>query len=288
MSDLKKINIGKIYIFTAAVCFSLSGILIKMISWSPLTINGIRNLFGFFIIAIYFKSKGHKLVVNKVVILGAIFNMLVNLTFAIATKLTSAANAIVLHYTQPIFIILFLWLFWKHKPDKKAVITCIVIFGGILCFFIEKITLDGMIGNIIAIISGIFYALVFLIKQTKNADLESSILISQLSSFLLFIPVYFKETDGSPINFVMVIFLGVVQMGIGYILLAKGLERVTPISASLISTIEPILNPILVAIFYRETITSLAILGAAIVILASATYNIISNEKVQYKQEVIE
>jgi drug/metabolite transporter (DMT)-like permease len=284
----KKINIGTIYVLISAICFSLAGVLIKMISWSSLTINGVRNIFAFLIMAIYLKKIGHKLVINRVVILGAACNLLMNLTFVMATKLTSAANAIVLQFTEPIFLILFLWIFWKHKPDRKAVLACIFVFGGILCFFFEQLTLNGQIGNILAILSGILYAMVFLMKKVKDANFESSILLSQFVSFFIFIPAYFKETDATPRNFILVIILGVVQMGLGYVFLAKGLEKVSPVSASLTSTVEPILNPIWTAVFYGELISVIAIIGAAIVIISSTAYNISNTDTREVNPKLIE
>jgi drug/metabolite transporter (DMT)-like permease len=287
MNGIRKINIGTIYVLISAVCFSLAGVLIKMISWSSLTINGVRNIFAFLIMAIYLKKIGHKLVINRTVLLGAICNLFMNLTFVMATKLTSAANAIVLQFTEPIFLILFLWLFWKHKPDRKAVVACVFVFGGILCFFFDQLTLSGQIGNILAILSGILYAMVFLMKKVKSANFESSILISQLASFIIFIPSYFRETDPAPRNFILVIILGVVQMGLGYVFLAKGLEKVSPVSASLTSTVEPILNPIWAAMFYGEMISAIAIVGAAVVILSSTAYNMFNTDTAIVDTETI-
>ena len=288
MNGIRKVNIGTIYVLISAICFSLAGVLIKMISWSSLTINGVRNIFAFLVMFIYLKKIGHKLVINRVVILGAICNLFMNLTFAMATKLTSAGNAIVLQFTEPIFLILFLWIFWKHKPDWKAIVTCVFVFGGILCFFFDQLTLTGQIGNILAILSGILYALVFLMKKVRNANFESSILISQFVSFIIFIPSYVRETDFARKNFILVIILGVVQMGLGYVFLAKGLEKVSPISASLTSTVEPILNPIWAAVFYGEMISTIAIIGAVIVILSSTAYNIFNSETVTVSPEIIE
>ncbi len=268
--------LGTCYIFMSAVLFSLAGVLIKMISWSSLSINGIRNLFAFLVMAIYLKKIHHKIVINKIVILGSVCNLLMNLTFAMATKMTSAANAIVLQFTEPIFLILILWVIWKQKPDKKAVMACIFVFTGILCFFFDELSVSGLVGNILAIVSGILYALVFPIKKMKNADFESSIVLSQIVSFFLFMPWYFNETDYSPKNFIFVMILGLFQLGIAYVFLAKGLEQVSPVSASLTSTIEPILNPIWVAIFYGELLRPIAIVGAAIVILSATAYNVIN------------
>ena len=78
-----------------------------------------------------------------------------------------------------------------------------------------------------------------------------------------------------------ILVLGVFQLGLGYILFTKGLEQTQPVSASLISTIEPILNPILVAVFYGEKITPLAILGAVIVICAVVVYNVVKTKLAQ-------
>lgn len=275
--NMKQIkNSGTFYIFASAVLFSLAGVLIKSISWSSLSINGMRNLFAFAIMAVYMIKKHHKIVLNKVVIMGAICNLFMNLTFCMATKLTTAANAIVLQFTEPIFLILFLWFFWKHRPDKKAIICCILVFGGILCFFFDKLSLGGQIGNLLAILSGALYAFVFLIKKMKNSDFESSILISQLTSFFIFMPWYFQETSYPLKNIVLVAVLGILQMGVAYVLLAKGLEVVSPVAASLTSTIEPILNPIWVALFCGEFISPLAIFGAVVVILSSTAYNVLS------------
>lgn len=272
----KQWNMGYIFIITSAICFSLAGVLIKNITWSSITINGTRNLLAFLVMACYMKRIHHKIRVNKVILMGAAVNLLMNLTFVIATKLTSAANAIVLQFTEPVFLILFLGILWKQKPGKKESITCFLVFGGILCFFFDKLTLSGQLGNLIAVVSGALYAIVFLLKKMKNADFESSILISQLASFIIFLPWYFKETEFGASNLILIVLLGVVQMGLGYVFLAKGLEHVSPVAASLTSTIEPILNPIWVAIFYGETISVLAIIGAAIVIISATAYNILS------------
>ncbi len=267
---------GYLYILLSAVLFSLAGILIKKLTWSSYAINGIRNFFALLIMSAYLKRIHHKLVINRVVLLGALINLLMNFTFVLATKLTSAANAIVLQFTEPIFLILFLMIFWKYKPDRRAVITCLAVTAGILCFFFDKITYDGMVGNLIAIVSGALYALVFLLKKMKNADFESSILLSQSISFIIFMPWYFQETDFAVSNFIYIILLGVFQMGIAYVLLAKGLNLVSPVAASLTSTIEPVLNPIWVAIFYGEFISPIAMVGAVIVISASTLYHLLN------------
>ncbi|MCR5272684.1 MAG: DMT family transporter [Lachnospiraceae bacterium] len=278
MSEKSK---GYIYILLSAVCFSLGGILIKLNSWSGISISGARCLFSFLVMLIYLKAINHKIVFNKQVLLGAVVNAGMSTVFVIANKLTAAANVIILQFTMPIYIVLFLWIFWKQKPKKEAVLTCIAAFIGILFFFCESISAGGMLGNILAIVSGILYAIVFLIKKIPGSDFESSALFSFLLSFVIALPFIANETDYSCVNIVTIILLGVVQIGLAYIFLGLGLDYVPPVGAALLSMIEPVLNPVIVAIFYGETIGTMGLIGALIVIASGTVYNVITavNEK---------
>ncbi len=262
------------YVLLSALLFSTGGLLIKLCTWSSITINGTRSLVAGVCLLLLLKHSGHAIVCNKKVLIGACIASVMNYSFVIATKLTSAGNAIVLQFTQPIFIILFLWLVFKRKPSRKAMMTCAVMFAGIICFFFDQITLNGTIGNLFAIFSGATYAMVFLFKSVDGVDFESSMLFSFFLSFLVCIPSFIMETNYSAENFLWVVLLGVFQMGLAFYLLGKGLAYVSPVTASLTSTIEPILNPVLVALFYGETLGVLAIVGAVIVLSASLVYNL--------------
>ena len=131
-----------------------------------------------------------------------------------------------------------------------------------------------MAGNLLAILSGFTYAGVFLIKKMPGGDFESSLLVSNVISTVIGIPFFAKESVFSPTIWVCVVLLGIVQFGLSYIFLSKGLDRVSPVTASLTSTIEPILNPILVAIFFEEKIGMLSLVGAVLVIGAATVYNL--------------
>ena len=115
---------GTIYVLLSAVCFSTGGVLIKSIPWSSITIQGIRSIFSFMLIASYMVITKRKFVWNKTVLFGAVCNTAMALTFVSATKMTTAANAIVLQFTEPIFVILLMWALYKKKPKKAAVVAC--------------------------------------------------------------------------------------------------------------------------------------------------------------------
>lgn len=269
---------GYLFVLLSALCFATGGLLIKINSWSSMTINGVRSLFALLIFYPYFRSIGHKFRINKMIIIGALANTGMCVTFVSANKLTSAANAIVLQFTLPIYIILMLWIFWKKRPDRVSVLTALFSFIGILFFFFDNLTTSGMVGNLLALLSGLLYAIVFLIKKMPNSDFESSAVLSFAINLIIGIPFYVQENTFTPNNVVSVILLGFVQIGMAYIFLAKGLDYVPPVAASLISMVEPIVNPILVAAFYGETIGFISIIGAVIVLGSATFYSVYSSK----------
>ena len=265
---------GFIYTALSAVCFATGGLLIKLNTWSSMSINGMRSFFAFFIFLLYMKLTKHQFKFNWKVLLGVVANSMMGITFIMANKMTTAANAIVLQFTLPIYIMLLAWIFLKKKPDKVSVISGMISLVGIMFFFFESLSLGGMAGNVLALTSGFFYAIVFLIKQIPDSDFESSAIISFVLNFVIGIPFILQETDWGIMNLSTGVLQGVVQIGLAYIFLNMALDKVPPVGASLISMIEPILNPILVAIFYGEKIGKISLVGAIIVLASALFYNL--------------
>ena len=265
---------GFIYTALSAVCFATGGLLIKLNTWSSMSINGMRSFFAFFIFLLYMKLTKHQFKFNWKVLLGVVANSMMGITFIMANKMTTAANAIVLQFTLPIYIMLLTWIFLKKKPDKVSVISGMISLVGIMFFFFESLSLGGMTGNVLALVSGFFYAIVFLIKQIPDSDFESSAIISFVLNFVIGIPFILEETDWSVMNLSTGVLQGIVQIGLAYIFLNVALDKVPPVGASLISMIEPILNPVLVAIFYGEKIGKISFVGAIIVLASALFYNL--------------
>ena len=122
---------GIFCVLIAAILFSIGGLCIKVVPWSPLAINGARNLISAIIIGIYLKVTNHKIVVNLAVVFGAVCMMGTTTLFTIANKLTTAANTIVLQFTAPIFVIFFMWMFFKEKPKRVDIVASAMVFAGI-------------------------------------------------------------------------------------------------------------------------------------------------------------
>lgn len=261
-------------VFLASVAFSTGGLFMKLIPWHPLAINGARNLIGSAVIGVYLLIRRHKIVISRQVIIGALSLIGVTTLFAIANKLTTAANAIVLQFTAPVFVILLMALLYGVKPKKADIITCIAVLLGVCLFFVDGIRAGNWLGNLAALASGVCYAGVFMMNAGKDADALSSCFLGQLSAGIIFSPLCAAETDFSPPTVAAVLALGIIQVGMAYILFSEGIKHTPPVSASLITGLEPIMNPTWVALFYGETISGLSIVGSVIVIGSILIYNI--------------
>ncbi|MBQ6635092.1 MAG: EamA family transporter [Lachnospiraceae bacterium] len=268
---------GTLTMLSASVCFSLGGLLIKMVPWNPLAINGVRNLIASCVIGLYICFTHHRIKVNFTVLVGAVCMAGVTTMFTIANKLTTAGNAIVLQYSAPIWIILLMFVFFGKKPSRLEAVTIILVLAGILCFFFDSLSTGKIVGDLIAFLSGLFYAGMFMLNQFEKGDPLSSIVIGQFLCGLVLSPMALRETVFSPSALAAVFILGTVQVGFAYILFSIGTRLTDPVTASIINAMEPILNPILVAVFYGEMLGGLSLTGAAIVVGSILFYNIRQN-----------
>ena len=268
-------KLGVLFVFLAAVLYSIGGLCIKVIPWNGLSINGGRNMVALLVIGGYLLATRHRPRFNRWILVGAVCICGTNTLFTVANKLTTAANTIVLQFTAPIFVILLSVVFWKRRPQKLDLIACGVVLVGVLCFFVDSLEAGGMAGNILALLSGLSYAGVFLLNDLPDSDPISSVFWGDVMSVAIGLPFLVRETDLGLVPMTSLVILGAFQVGLAYILLTIGLRTTPAVTASLVSGIEPVLNPILVAVFYHESIGPLALLGAAIVVGGVVIYNVL-------------
>lgn len=270
---------GTFFVLLASLLFSIGGLCVKLIPWSALSINGARNLIGVLVIGLYLLVSRHRLKWNLPVLLGALSTFGTTTLYTVANKLTTAANAIVLQFTAPVFVILFMIFLFHVKPQKLDVLTCSVVLFGVLLFFIDGLRAGNMLGNLVAVLSGVCYAGVFLMNASEKADALSSVFFGQLAAAVIFTPFCLGETDFSPAPMLALFALGALQVGLAYIFLSLGIRTTPPVTASLITGLEPVLNPVWVALFYGECISPTALAGAVIVIGAIVGYNVLKSKR---------
>ena len=276
---MNKENRGLFYVLLGAIAFSLGGLFVKLIPWAPVSTNAGRCIFSSLIIFLYIRFSGHRIIINRTVILGAIFVAAMVLCYVASMKMTSAANAIVLEYTAPVLIVLFEAVLFHKKPEKLDLTVCFIVFFGIVLVVSGASASSSLLGDGIALLSGVFYALTIMLNDFEGGDSLSSVLLGHMMTVIIGLPFILKETDFSMNTLLLVAALGIFQAGAGYTLLTVGLRHCDALSGSLVASIEPVLNPILVAVFYGEYVSWRAIIGAVIVISTICIYNVIRTKK---------
>ena len=229
---MKERNRSVLFVFLASVCFSTGGLFIKLIPWNALAINGARNLIGALVIGSYLLITRRRIVFSRRVLIGALSMIGVTTFFVLANKMTTAANTIVLQFTAPVFVIIFMTVLYRQKPGKADLAVCFLVLLGVILFFVDGIRAGNLAGNLLAVLSGVCYAGVFMMNTGRNADAISSCFLGQLAAGLLFTPLCFRETDFSLPVLLPVLALGIIQVGVAYILFSIGIRNTPPVTAS--------------------------------------------------------
>jgi drug/metabolite transporter (DMT)-like permease len=232
----------------------------------------LRALLAASVFAIYRKSV--KIKFSRANILAALCLSGTTNLFVFANKLTTAAAAILLQFSAPIFIILIHLLFYKKKPKLSEAIAASATIFGMLLFFADRLEAGGMLGNILAIISGITYAGVFVCNRRPGTDPEQALFLGFLINTAIGLPFVFFEVTADPVAWGVVLFLGFVQVGLAYLLFSFGIKKTPALLACLITALEPLLNPIWVALFAGETPGPFAAAGGAVILISIVGYNV--------------
>lgn len=258
----------------AALLWSSGGLLIKLITFNAMQISFFRCAFAALTFLIVFKSQILK--ANVFTLVNSCFYAFVLILYVLAMKNTTAANAIFLQSTAPIYVLIFEPIISKTKYEKINILSVAVVFIGMILFFVGKISADHLAGNIFALLAGIFFAALFLgLKKNKPEYQLSSIFYGNIIVAVVCLPFLSGIENISFSNLWMVVFLGVFQIALAYTLFSFGLRKILAVEASIISLIEPVLNPIWVFIGYGEIPSIMAIIGGIIILNAIAVRTLI-------------
>lgn len=277
---MKKESIGTMEMLICALLWSIAGIFMKLIPWNGFAIAGVRSLIAGLTMLIYVLIKRYKLAINKKTLSAGVFTALVFTCFTVSNKLTTAANAIVLQFTSPVFIVVFSALIYKKRIRGRDLSVVILTLLGIALFFFDQLKPGYVAGNFVAIGAGMFMAMMFILVGNLEPEARfSAIIIGQGLTFLFGLPFILRE----PLVFTTVITmsiltLGVFQLGISYILYVKASEYCPPLACCLLGALEPLLNPVWVAVFDGERPGIWALIGGVIVV-ASITVWLATDKK---------
>ncbi len=248
----------------AALCWSLGGVLIKSVDWNPLAIAGARSLIA--AVFVWFAFPGMNFTWSFYQLAGAVAYAANMVTFVAANKMTTAANAVLLQYTAPAWVALFSAWFLREKIRRSDWITISLVTGGIVLFFMDKLTFSGFWGNMIAIASGFSFAWVFLLfRRQKEHAPYASLFLGNVLAGAICIPFMFRGLPGVQ-SLAALFLLGIVQIGVAYSLFSVASRYVTAIDAALILLLEPLLNPVWTYLGHGEVPGKWAMCGGTIIL----------------------
>jgi drug/metabolite transporter (DMT)-like permease len=257
--------LAPVLLVITALLWSLGGVLIKSIDWPPMAIAAGRSIAAIPVLLIC--ARGQRFTFSPTQIAGAIAYAATVALFVFATRMTTAANAIFLQYTAPIYVaIIGRWYLGERAlPIDWWVIA--VALGGIALFFLDRLTTSGFWGNIVALASALAFAsLVILLRKERAGSPINIVILGNIIVGIAGLPFLLRKSLYQPRDLWLVLVLGVLQLGLSYALYAEAIKHVTALEAMLIPLIEPILNPVWVMLALGERPGPWAIAGAALVL----------------------
>jgi drug/metabolite transporter (DMT)-like permease len=248
-----------------AVLWSTGGLLIKSVDWNPPAIAGARSAIAAVLIAMVLRRPRFSWSATQIG--GAVAYAATVILFVLATKLTTAANAILLQYTAPVYVALFGRWFLGERTRWIDWLTIAAAFGGMGLFFLDSLSPEGFWGNAVAIASGVAFAwLALFLRKQKDGSTVESVLLGNILAAVICIPFYFDGFPTAASDWVALLLLGLFQIGISYICFSIAIKFVTAIEAILIPVVEPILNPLWVFLYIGEEPGAWAVAGGLIVL----------------------
>src|SRR6267378_5674515 len=275
----------------AAILWSTGGLFIKATHLSAFELSFGRSLLAAITIAIFTRKEGFG--INPISALTSILYAALLILFVLATKLTTAANAIFLQYTAPVYVLILEPLFYKEKFRRRDLVTVAVCVAGMSLFFVGKLRPQDLEGNLVALASGVCFALYFLLlrhSKARDVNRASSAIYGNLIAVLVCAPAFFGAVRRgiSTKDFACIAYLGIIQIGVAYILFTSAMARgLRSLDASIVGYIEPVLNPIWVFLLLGERPSNWALIGGAIII-ASVIAHMLVEAKTKGRARTVE
>jgi drug/metabolite transporter (DMT)-like permease len=267
----------------AALVWSTGGLFIKLLPQDAFTILFYRSVYAMLVFGLVYRRT--VLATNARMWWTSFIYAGLLLTFVVATKLTTAANAIFLQYTGTAWVLILEPILFRVPLRRLNLVTVVLSFLGMGLFLFEDFDPRGGWGMLIAVISGLLFAgLVLGQRHNGNRERIAAIFWGNLWVVLLGLPFWWQAPAATGTEHAMLAFLGIVQIGIGYLLFTYGIQRIPAVDAALITMLEPVLNPIWVFLGYGERPGYWAVVGGAIIILALTGRTLVNDRQRRQRQ----
>lgn len=274
---------GMLLLLLCTLMWSISGVMVKSIPWSAPVIAGARSMIAGGVMALYLRISGIGFRLDKTAALSGVLLSLMFLSFMLANKLTTAANAIVIQSSAPVFVLLYNLTFGKQHVRRFDVITVVCTMTGIAIFFFDQLAPGMLLGNLVALVAGILLASSYIVtcKAEQKSCMNGILFAHCLTAGVGAAAAVFTVTPVDAASLGSIAILGVVQLGIPYVLYGLAVRYCPPLACSLIGMAEAIFNPLWVFFFTGEAPSALALCGAFLVLASVAFWAVCSQRWVQ-------
>jgi len=258
----------RLYILAAALLWSSGGAAIKLCRLDAWQLAGGRSLIaGLLILALSPSARRRPTKLSFGVAVAYVFTVVL---FVTATKLTTAANAIFIQDTAPLWVLLLSpWLLKEH-PTRGELLSVPVFGLGLGLFFLDQLSPGQVAGNLVALASGVAFGLSILGLRRLGDGGPAALVLGNLLAAAVTMPFWFAGPTPTPMDLGLVAFLGVFQLGLSYLLFSWGVQGTPAVEASLLVLLEPVLNPVWTFLFTGERPGPWALVGGAVILAATA------------------
>ena len=268
-------NTGYLWLLGTAVAWSFSGVFTKLNSQPGFLISAVSSVVA---LLFYFIIIRPTIRISKLVVAAGIAAYLMGITFTYANKLTSVGSAIVLQYSSMAFVALYEAIEQRRVPPARKVFVIVMALSGMVVFFLDSLSFEHVLGNLLAIISGAFFGLMFFLNAKRGSSPVTSAMISCAISVLpglLFLP---QLPHVAPREWALMAAGGIVCSGLANVCFARGIKRAQPLTANLITMLEVVFAPTWAFVFFHESFGRFALVGT-VLIIGSIVVNLVLEQR---------
>lgn len=265
---------AKLRVLGAAVLFSTGAAAIKAVSFSGWQVACLRS--GVAALALFaFLPETRRRPSPKMLGIGLIYAFTLT-SYVLANKLTTAASSIFLQSTAPLYILMLSPWLLKESVRRRDLLYMVALGAGLGCCFLDlepatAISPNPFLGNVFAVLSGVGWALTMIGMRYLGKEGSGAVAAAwgNAFNFALCLFVAFPFAAAAARDWGIILYLGVIQIGLAYVFLTRALSRVPALEASLLLMFEPVLNPVWAWLAHDERPGTGALAGGAVILLAT-------------------
>ena len=268
---------ARLRLLAAAALFSTGPTAIKACGLGPWQVAGFRSGTAALFLFVLLRDR-RRLLRPRLWLVGAAYAGTL-VAYAIASKLTTAANAIFLQSTFPLYLLLLSPLLLREKVRRGDLLFLLAVMAGMALLLLghvetTAVAADPVRGNLLSLLSGFFWALTLLGLRWLERDAvegaeglaQASVVAGNALAFVACLPAALPLGPSRPVDWLLLAYLGVVQIGLAYLILTRAMGRLSALEAGLLLMLEPVLTPLWAWAVHGERPSAWALAGGAVIL----------------------